>query len=223
MESTKAILPIIAAAVAVGALTPAAAHPHAWIDIRVAVVFDAAGQVTALRQAWRFDDLYSSFATEGFDQDGDGVPDPANLDALVDTLLYNLEGYDYYTVVEADGDAVSVETAREVSSGMVGPRLEMRFTLPLAAPVPVDQAPLHYAVYDPTFYVEVLHDDGHAPVTLASAPAGCRTHIQDPAPSLETVSLAQALDIDETLDTEIGQYFAEWVTVRCRESRSRAD
>ena len=54
------------------------AHPHAWIDVRVTVLFDGDGAITGLRQSWLFDEFYTAFATEGLDGDGDARPPPAS-------------------------------------------------------------------------------------------------------------------------------------------------
>src|SRR5271170_5995366 len=49
---------------------PALAHPHVWVTAQEAVVFDAQGQIAAIRHAWVFDDMYSAFATQGLAKDG---------------------------------------------------------------------------------------------------------------------------------------------------------
>ena len=109
---------------------PAAAHPHAWIDVRVAVLFEA-GRIVGLRQTWLFDEYYTAFATEGFDRDRDGRPDRDQLDALLAENLRNLADYDTFTRVTAAGQRVAVAAPVEASSRMVGSRLEMSFRLPL--------------------------------------------------------------------------------------------
>ena len=70
------------------AAAPARAHPHAWIDLKTTVLFDDQGRVTGLRQRWVFDEVYSMFAIDGFDNDGDGQPDDEMLWKLA---VVNLE------------------------------------------------------------------------------------------------------------------------------------
>jgi len=43
----------------------AAAHPHVWVTARAQVIFNAKGEIEAIRQAWTFDEMYSAFVTEG--------------------------------------------------------------------------------------------------------------------------------------------------------------
>ncbi|MEW5726495.1 MAG: DUF1007 family protein [Pseudomonadota bacterium] len=194
---------------------PAAAHPHAWIDLRVEVLFDPAGRVTALRQTWLFDEYYTAFATEGFDKNRDGQPDRDKLDALLAENLGNLAQYDTFTRVRAGGGAVAVGKPGEASSRMVGNRLEMTFSLPLKAPVAVGEG-IDYAVFDPTFYIEILHAEKGEQVRLVGAPASCAHEVVAPSPSIETVALAQGLDRTQSAGDGLGAHFAEWVEIRCR-------
>lgn len=193
---------------------PAAAHPHAWIDLRVEALFDRSGRMTALRQTWLFDDYYTAFATEGFDRDRDGHPDRDKLEALLAENLRNLAEYDFFTRVTAGGGKVAVAKAVDASSRMAGSRLEMTFTLPLREPAATAKG-IEYAVFDPTFYIEILHAEARDAVRLVGAPAGCGFQIVAPSPSMETVTLAQAMDRTQSAGDGLGQHFAERVELRC--------
>lgn len=203
---------VLAAACALGG--PAAAHPHAWIDLAIEVHFDASGRVTGLRETWLFDDYYTAFATEGFDQDGDGRPDQAKIDELMAENLRNLAEYDYFTRVESGGARLGLGAAADAVVRMQGARLELTFWLPLAVPAEA-QAGVEYAIFDPTFYIEMLHVEQGEPVRLVGAPAGCRHRLTPPSPNLETVALAQALDQTQSAGDGLGIHFAERVSIRC--------
>ena len=41
----------------------AQAHPHAWVDVKVQILFDDMQRAYAIKQEWLFDDLYSVFVT----------------------------------------------------------------------------------------------------------------------------------------------------------------
>ena len=58
------------AAFAAGLAQSAAAHPHVWVSARAQVIFDANGEIEAIRNAWTFDEMYSAFVTEGQAKDG---------------------------------------------------------------------------------------------------------------------------------------------------------
>src|ERR1019366_9576693 len=50
----------------------AAAHPHVWVTVRSKIGF-ADGKVVSVTHDWVFDEMYSSFATQGLAKPGDLV------------------------------------------------------------------------------------------------------------------------------------------------------
>jgi ABC-type uncharacterized transport system substrate-binding protein len=52
--------------------TAANAHPHVWVTLKSDLVFAPDGKIAAVRHAWTFDEMFSVFATQGLDKDGDG-------------------------------------------------------------------------------------------------------------------------------------------------------
>ena len=195
--------------------TAANAHPHAWIDMRTALIFDEQGRVGALRVHWTFDEFYTLFATEGMDQDGDGAPDPDQLAALAEVNITNLAAYGYFTYLKVDGESADYVPPLLYGTEMVDNRLTLQFTLPLLAPADPRQSDITYAVYDPTYYIQVLHvqDD---PVALEGAvPGGCDARIEAPNPTAETISFAASLDQTESGGDALGELFAETVILAC--------
>ncbi|NWG46131.1 MAG: DUF1007 family protein [Alphaproteobacteria bacterium] len=194
---------------------PAQAHPHSWIDLEVSVLFDGEGRATGLRQIWLFDEYYSAFALEGFDRDGDGAPDQALVEGLITEMVGNLADYQYFTEATLGGEAVALGRALPQGACLTENRLEMTVEVPFATPQPVAGRPLRYAVYDPTYYIEILHSDGPASIRLEAAPAGCAATLEEPAPPPEFETLAAALDRNQTAGDTLGQHFAEWVNIAC--------
>lgn len=191
-----------------------AAHPHAWIDAKVEVIFNAAGEATALHETWLFDEFYTAFVAEGLDEDRDGKPDEAKLNELLDSNMSSLEEYRYFTLVRSGDVEVANAKVSTMSSRMRGDRLEMSFVLPFVAPVSM-ATPLRYAVFDPTYYIEMLHADAKDAIRLVGAPPGCRTRMARPNPSPEAIALAFSLDRTEMAADTLGAQFAEWITVAC--------
>ena len=62
----------LAAALLLAATPAAEAHPHVFVDARAELVFDATGQVTAVRHIWQFDQAFSEYAIQGLDANDDG-------------------------------------------------------------------------------------------------------------------------------------------------------
>lgn len=52
------------------------AHPHIFIDAKVRIVLDDAGDIIGLKQDWTFDAAFSAWAVQGLDTNGDRETSP---------------------------------------------------------------------------------------------------------------------------------------------------
>jgi len=57
---------LVSGGVALGAAT-AEAHPHVWITAKSELIYAADGNVTGVRHAWTFDDMFSTYALQGIE------------------------------------------------------------------------------------------------------------------------------------------------------------
>jgi len=183
--------------------------------MRTALVFDAEGRVTALRVDWLFDEIYSLYSTEELDDDGDGRPDESRLHDFVAGAVERLEPHGYFSVVRIGDRQAGYGPVTEFSGTMQGDRLLMRFTLPLAEAVDPRAMAVSYAVYDPTFYIQILHEQEDPVALEGSAPADCSIEVRPPEPDEEMVSFAASLDQTESGGDGLGAHFAEWVSISC--------
>jgi ABC-type uncharacterized transport system substrate-binding protein len=163
------------------AVAPAAAHPHVFIENKVAFVFDA-GKVTALRLTWVFDDVFSDSLLMQFDADGDGTFDDLESKAVGEGVLPNLKMFHYFTYVFVDGKQLDpIDPADFVAS--VDDKRIVTFQMKVPLPQPVDprSAALSAEIYDSEYYVQVdlAQQD---PVTLENADgAPCSATLRDDA------------------------------------------
>jgi ABC-type uncharacterized transport system substrate-binding protein len=161
------------------AVAPAAAHPHVFIENKVAFVFDA-GKVTALRLTWVFDDVFSDSLLMQFDADGDGTFDDLESKAVGEGVLPNLKMFHYFTYVFVDGKQLDpIDPADFVAS--VDDKRIVTFQMKVPLPQPVDprSAALSAEIYDSEYYVQVdlAQQD---PVTLENADgAPCSATLRD--------------------------------------------
>jgi ABC-type uncharacterized transport system substrate-binding protein len=99
---------------------------------------------------------------------------------------------------------------------MRGGRYWVRFTVPLTTPVDPSKIRLEYAVFDPTYYIEILHLEKDVIEFHGGGPGRCFAQIAPPSPSSKAVIRARSPDIDKQPDESLGALFAERVAVQCR-------
>ncbi len=200
-----------------GALLPSAAvgHPHEWIDLRVSMQFDAERRLIAMEQSWLFDPFFSAYVLEELTANR---PNRRRLQEQADTLgpqmVTNLSAHNFLNKWTYDGKPVDHLTASFVSAHVKRKQMELILRIELPQPLDLSQGTFEYRVFDPTYYIEMLHADRHRP-GLKGAPWGCRATIHEPEPSEDLLIYAAELDRNESPEDGLGQHFAERVIVTC--------
>lgn len=216
-----ALCAVAAVASTLGA-APAAAHPHLWIDVSATVVFDAKRQVTAIETRWEFDELYSVFATDGMDTDGDGRFSPQELAGLAAENIKQLKDWHYFAVVESGGKRAGLAPVTEYVMNWGNGRLSLDMTLRLTKPLDPVAKPVRFAFFDPTYYIDLVFARNE-PLRLAGPPDHCRARVDVPDVAGGTTvpdDVANAMRNDPNKPLEsLGARFAEWVTLDCPAGR----
>ena len=206
------------AGVAAGATTlasPAAAHPHVWVDATSTVLFDRAGLVSGIRNDWVFDEMYSAFAVQGLEKDG-RLASRGDLASLAKTNVESLADFDYFTFAKAGGH--KVRFAKPVDYFLeerADKRVVLHFTLPLAEPVKTGRA-MSVQIYDPTYFVD-FELSANDPVALRDAPAGCSKSVLGANPLIlaDGKQLAKAFDTGLTPSDDFALKMASRIIVAC--------
>lgn len=178
------------------------AHPHAWVDVLLTPEVTAAREIAALHMQWRFDSFYAQVMLEEVqvsENESEFVERWAALEADINRTLRESG---FYVVADAPFDE-GTGTLR-VAEG----ELFLDVRLPLRAAV----ATLHYQVYEPTYYVEMLH----AAAQPREWDNGCRLRLEAANPAPEKVAQAYALDRNGQGEAELGRYFAESGVLSCQ-------
>ena len=144
----------LAALIAALPLSPAAAHPHVFVDVALRFQDDGAGNLTGVEVTWSYDDFFSLliFADMGLDPDGDGQLTEAELKRLWGFDLVEWpEGFEGDLYIHAGGQKIALDhpvpTGIRVEAGRIVATHTRSF-----GPVPADG--LRVEPYDPTYYVD---------------------------------------------------------------------
>lgn len=205
-------------ALALGLLTgalpqDARAHPHVWIDLRSQFEFDGDGRITGLLIDWTFDEFYTAFVVA--EAGGPEAMDQETLTGIGRGNLSNLREFNYFTEFRAGGAIQPFAVPETFDIGLKDGKLWLRFSVPLESPLTPAAHRISYAVYDPSYFVEILHvEDGYR-LPAEGGPEGCRTVLEAPNPSTEALSLAESLDLMDTAPESFGALFAERVRLEC--------
>ncbi|MHB2165451.1 DUF1007 family protein [Alsobacter sp. R-9] len=202
----------LAAGWAATAVTPAAAHPHVWVEVRAELVYGAGGSVTAVKHRWTFDEGYTTFAIQGLDANKDGVYSQEELADLAKVNTESLAEFGYFTVLKADGKRQDFDAPRDAVLDHDGKSLTLSFLLPVKTPTAAKRT-LFLDVYDPTFFVDFSYAPDDKAVTLAGAPAGCAVQIT--RPKKPDLTAQQKLGEDYFANANMGIQFASKVLVAC--------
>ena len=199
----------------------ATAHPHVWIDMQTAVLFTETGKVSGLRVYWLFDHFYSAVLKLRVEElKKAGKKDPYGL--FVHDMLGRLQPHGFFTEAAADGKRLDLKAGKnarmgEMTEKEVEGRVWVEFDLTLRQPLDPRKQKFVYAVYDPTFYIEVLHREKKPAITLAGEGAkGCATKLIKPQPDEQKMAFAASLDKTESGGDGLGKFFAEKVALSCR-------
>jgi tRNA threonylcarbamoyladenosine biosynthesis protein TsaE len=153
------------------------AHPHVWIDGHLTLLFNSQGQVTAVRHAWKFDELFSAFSLQGITREKNGVIPAAELKTLTDQWMLNLAdpASHFFTTVSHGGQAIALQKPVHAQSNLDAQtnQLTLSFELPFNDPMAFNKLSLEVDVNDPGYFVAFDYK-GSQVLTLSDAPAACR-------------------------------------------------
>lgn len=203
-------------ALCLAAPVPALAHPHVFIDTGLKLVTDADGMLIGIEVQWTYDDLYSMLLFEdmGVDNDHDG--------RLNDAEIAHLDGFDMKWMPGFEGDLYLTADGAALTLGPPEPRgldvAEARITTwhyrPLETPLPVSAVMVR--AYDPTYYTAYDLTQGVSLEGTQSCAVTVTPADLDKAYTMvEEMLYAQPARDMETNFPEVGEAFADTVTVRC--------
>ena len=194
--------------------TQALAHPHVWVTMKSEIVYAPDGRVTGVRHAWTFDDMFSTFATQGLDSKQKGVFTREELAPLAEVNVTSLKEFDYFSYAKASGKKAEFSDAIDYWLDYTDSALTLHFTLPLKSAAKTQSFELE--VYDPTYFVDFALAEKN-PVVLSQAPAACKLSVGKPQEMTAAVARRLAeIPAGETIPSNsYGSQFANKISVKC--------
>lgn len=225
MGNDRGMRRILAAAAALAVTAwalavPAMAHPHVWITMRSYIVFNDKAEATGIAIEWTFDDGYAQMALDGLDTNGDGVYSQSELDPLTQENLKSLKDYNYFVVPRVDGKIVAINDPTDYGQIYSNGKLELHFTVPLAAPVDPRKAEFAYKIYDPEFFIAMDYVEDDPVGVVGAMPQGCRLEVKPVISDQQLNQTRQMLSTKGTdwkppEDEDFGGMFAQPALVIC--------
>jgi ABC-type uncharacterized transport system substrate-binding protein len=211
---TASLRILLAALFALIIAAPPRAHPHVWVTMHTELVYAPDGSITGIHHAWSFDDMFSTFATQGLESKEKGKFTRAELAPLAKVNVESLKEYDYFTYATADGKKAELtDPAPDYWLDYADQVLTLNFTLPFKNPVKAKE--LKIEIYDPTIFVDFSFAK-EKPAQLVGAPK-CKLDVALP----REMSFAEGKKLSEipadqpNTSMAWGAQFASKILVHC--------
>ncbi|MCX8996872.1 DUF1007 family protein [Rhizobiaceae bacterium BDR2-2] len=204
-------------ALAVAFPSLAHAHPHVFAEARLEAISDDQGNISELRNVWRFDEVFSSSVLMDFDSNRNLKLDPDEAAVVGQTVKDSLAEYGYYMNIAADGKEVKITPPDVINVLYQDGKLLMFFILKPEEPLPV-KGRITLGVWDPTFYtsIDFVHDEDMA--TEGKAVSACKRTVLRPDPD-EVLAQNQdkltAAFFDDPAGTNMSKLFAVQLELSC--------
>lgn len=190
----------------------ASAHPHVWVKAYSEFIYAEDGSIAAVRHAWTFDDMFSTYALQGMTAKKKGIYTREELAPLAQTNVESLKEFGYFTFAKADDKKQKFADPTDYYLEYKDAALVLHFTLPFRSPFKTRQLTLE--IYDPAFFVDFALRE-RDPIKLVGAPIACTLRVQRPN---DGTSAAQKLGEQNFLgdgNVTFGAMFANKIVVGC--------
>ncbi len=201
------------AALALFVASAAQAHPHVWVTMKSELVYGADGSATGVRHAWTFDDMFSTFATQGLDSKEKGKFTREELAPLAEVNITSMKEFDYFTIARQNGKKTEFGSPTDYFLEFKDGLLTLHFTLPFKTPAKAQSIDLE--IYDSMYFVDFSFSTDKEPVRLVGAPTECKLHVARPGESAQKGKPGEAFFNNLQPGTNFGAQFSNRISVQC--------
>jgi ABC-type uncharacterized transport system substrate-binding protein len=213
---TRLFCRLVLAALVFFTVAEVQAHPHVWVTMKSELVYAADGTVTGIRHNWTFDDMFSTFATQGLEAKEKGKFTREELAPLAQVNVESLKEYDYFTVARVNGKKAPLNGPVDYYLDFTDNLLTLHFTLPFKTPAKTQSVDVE--MYDPTWFVDFSFAEKE-PVKLVGAPAECKISFARPgdagAAAAPKSQPGEAFFNNLDPSANYGAQFANKIAVKC--------
>jgi ABC-type uncharacterized transport system substrate-binding protein len=211
---TQLLRCFVFAALALFSASAAQAHPHVWVTMKSELVYGPDGSVTGVRHAWTFDDMFSTFATQGMESKEKGKFTREELAPLAKVNVESLKEYDYFTIARTNGKKAELDPPADYWLEFTDGLLTLHFTLPFKTPVKAQT--MDVEMYDPSWFVDFSFAEKD-PVKLVGAPAACQLAVQRPGEGAQAPKgqPGEAFFNNPAAAGNFGAQFSNKIAVKC--------
>ncbi|QQA44258.1 DUF1007 family protein [Pelagovum pacificum] len=197
--------------------SPAAAHPHVFVDGGIDLQFDGEGRLAALEVTWLYDEFETLYMLSSYalDLNDAGELDEADRLALVRELSIWPDDFDGSAHLTVDGEAVPLDWPEGVDATLEDGRLQKTFTRQLTEPLDLQGGLAEVAFYESTYFF--AFSITMPPRMLGNAP-DCRAEVAafDPDAHSDLQDTLSTLGREETPTIpNVGKLFADRVLLTC--------
>ncbi len=148
---------------------------------------DGHGDLTAVRTAWVFDEVFSSSLLFDFDENADGKLEDDELKKVAGTVLGSAKEYHFFTFLKDAGVPVALSAPDRFRARFENGHLVILTQMHPEKPVKLASADLTLSIYDPSYYVsfDVGRNDQ---VKLTDMPASCHASLDATKPSQDATA-----------------------------------
>ena len=146
---------VLSAGLLVGLIFEVVAHPHVWIDAQSELVFDDSNRLNSINHAWRFDEAFSAFASQGLDENRDGILSRNELQELAEVNVTSLLEFEYFTFLFIGEDLVEFSEPQDYWLEYEDGFLTLFYSLPIEQPIIMDGQVAELQVFDPAYFVAI--------------------------------------------------------------------
>lgn len=145
---------------------------HYTIGASSRFLADEQGHLTAVQMSWLHDEVVS-----GLLLDGQGT-DEAALQSLSDSIIKDLAGLDYFTLLRVDGETVKTGMATQHRLQLMDNKLWLSFTLPLVQAQNISGKVVQMTLQDKNGSADLSHADVDSVELGATLQPQCKTALK---------------------------------------------